>query len=402
MKLEKFTQGFYGRIFNCKQSSISFSELRRKNVIIELGQLPSEVRMFFASVFLILWWDNLKLKEITPNVLVLDDFYRYANVEVIRKMLSEARKFKQGLICSHQGPYQLPQGIREEVVRNTSTKIIFKQEQTWDKRIVRDALGGLTKEHLILLSYLKVGQTIVKLPSIQNPERMDTLDPPENYVLLDHVIQNAMRKYMGEFEPYEEPEVEEPFEKKFLEEIHKNTQLPLTKIIKNFGIKTKRGYELKDRLVVEGYLLEEKIKKGIGRPRIFLKLTDEGLEFISKEGVKNPPQYGKDEHIYMINKIVPLLKDWNVKVEEGCDIKAEKNGHNVAIEIETRKANHKNQVLYNIKRDSAWADKIVLVCPNKTDKTDIEKIIQDKTDKAIVITYRQIDKIDQVLKNIIF
>jgi hypothetical protein len=399
MKLEKFTQGFYGSIFNRMHSSISFSELRRKNVIIELGQLPSEVRMFFASVFLILWWDNLKLKDPTPNMLVLDDFYRYANVEVIRKMLSEARKFKQGLICSHQGPYQLPQGIREEVVRNTSTKIIFKQEQTWDKRIVRDALGGLTKEHLILLSYLDIGQAIVKLPSKQIPERMNAPKPPKNYMLLDHVIQNAMKKYMGETEPHEAPKVEEPFEKKFLEEIHKNSQLPLTKIIKNLGIKTKRGYELKDKLVVDGYLQEEKIKKGIGRPRVSLKLTDSGLEFISYDGIKTPPQYGKDEHIFMINKIVPLLKDWKVKVEEGCDIKAEKNGQNVAIEIETRKANHKNQVLYNIKRDSAWADKIVLVCPNKTDKSDIENVIKDETDKAIVITYREIDKINEILEH---
>jgi predicted transcriptional regulator len=368
------------------------------NIIIELAQLPTEVRMFFACVFLILWWDSLKINDPTPNVLVLDDFYRYANLEVIRKMLSEARKFKQGLICSHQGPYQLPQGIREEVVRNTSTKIIFKQEQTWDKRIVRDALGGLTKEHLILLSYLDIGQAIVKLPSKQIPERMNAPRPPKNFVLLDHVIQNAMKKYMGESEPYEKPKVEEPFEKKFLEEIHKNSQLPLTKIIKNLGIKTKRGYELKDKLVVDGYLQEEKIKKGIGRPRISLKLTDSGLEFISNDVIKTPPQYGKDEHIFMINKIVPLLKDWKVKVEEGCDIKVERNGHNVAIEVETRKANHKNQVLYNIKRDSTWADKIVLVCPNKTDKSDIENVIKDETDKAIVITYRQIDKIDQILK----
>ena len=139
LKLDKFTKDFYGHIFNRRKSSLSFSQLRRMNVIIELGQLPTEVRMFFACVFLILWWDSLKINDSTPNVLVLDDFYRYANLEVIRKMLSEARKFKQGLICSHQGPYQLPQGIREEVVRNTSTKVIFRQEQTWDKYIVRDA-----------------------------------------------------------------------------------------------------------------------------------------------------------------------------------------------------------------------------------------------------------------------
>jgi len=269
MKLEKFTKDFYGQIFNRRKSSIPFHRLRRMNVIIELGQLPAEVRMFFACVFLILWWDNLKTGDSTPNVLVLDDFYRYANLEVIRKMLSEARKFRQGLICSHQGPYQLPQGIREEVVRNTATKIIFRQEQTWDKYIVRDALGGFNKEQIELLSYLKTGEAIVKLPSMNFPIRITAPPPPKTKILLDAEIQRAMKNFIGEPVPLEETKPEEPLEKKFLNEIYKKPDAPLTEIIKAVTIKTSRGYQLKNRLVFEGFLVEEKVNNGIGRPKIF-------------------------------------------------------------------------------------------------------------------------------------
>ena len=399
LKLGKFSEGFYGTIFNCRHSSLSFLDLRRKNVIIELGQLPSEVRMFFSCVFLILWWDYIRLGSLTPNVLVLDDFYRYSKLSVVRKMLSEARKFRQGLICSHQGPYQLPEGVREEVVRNTATKVIFRQEQTWDKYIVRDALGGLTKEQLESLSYLDIGQAIVKLPSVKFPMRVDTPPPPETKPLRDWEVKRAMRSFIGEPEPFKEIKVEKPFEKRFLEEIRKRPQAPLTEITKALGMKTRRGYALKDRLREEGYLAEEKIRHGQGRPRISLKLTDKGLEYLECEDEKNPPQHGKSEHVFTVNKIASVLKDWNVKVEDSCDVKAERDGYSVAIEVETGKSKDKKQLLYNLRRNSDWADNIVIVCPNKKARLKIEEIIKDETTtETSVITYRQIDKLKEILK----
>lgn len=397
LKLDKFTKGYYGQIFNRRKSSLSFSELRRKNVIIELGQLPGEVRMFFASVFLILWWDSMKNQEKTPNVLVLDDFYRYANMEVIKKMLSEARKFRQGLICSHQGPYQLPQGIREEVVRNTASKVIFRQEQTWDKHIVRDALGGMTKEQLIQLSYLDIGQAIVKIPSAKSPMRINTPPPPQTKLLPDLEIEQSMKRFTGNLGHYEEPKYEAPFEKKFLLEIHNSQKAPLTEITKTLGIKTKRGYELKDKLIREGLLKEDKIRKGIGRPRIILKLTKKGIEYIDEEPGNSAPQYGKSEHVFIKERIFSILKDWEIKIEDGCDIRAEKNGLKVAIEVETGKSNEKKQILYNVKRDSVWADKIVVVCPNKEIKLQVMDVIQAEAQFVVIITYREIGKIEEIL-----
>ena len=45
--------------------------------------------------------------------------------------------------------------------------------------------------------------------------------------------------------------------------IHKSQKAPLTEITKTLGIKTKRGYELKDKLIREGLLKEDKIRKAI-------------------------------------------------------------------------------------------------------------------------------------------
>jgi len=396
MKLDKFTKDFYGQIFNRRYSSLSFSELRQKNVIIELGQLPSEVRMFFACVFLILWWDSLRIMDPSPNVLVLDDFYRYANLEIIRKMLSEARKFKQGLICSHQGPYQLPPGIREEVVRNTATKVIFRQEQTWDKHIVRDALGGLTKDQLIQLSYLKIGQAIIKIPDVNFPIRISAPLPPKTKKMFDWEVERSMKDFTGKVEPYEEPRFEKSLEIKFLVEIQKNPEKPLTEITKLLGIKTQRGYDLKNKLVKEGLLEEDKIRKGIGRPRVVLRLTKRGLEYIDIKNT-NAPQYGKSEHLFMKNKIASILKDWKIKVEDGCDIRAEKNGYKFAIEVETGKSNDKKQIIYNLDRNIKWADQVVIICPNKQIKVNITELLGARAQDVVIVTYIEINNLPEIL-----
>ncbi len=398
LKLDKFTKDFYGRIFNRPRSSLSFPQLRRRNVIIELGQLPTEVRMFFSCVFLILWWDSLRMDDLSPHVLVLDDFYRYADLEVIRKMLSEARKFKQGLICSHQGPYQLPEGIREEVVRNTATKIIFRQEQTWDKLIVRDTLGGLSKEQLESLSYLGTGQAIVKLPSTNFPVRVDLPPPPQTKLLLDCKVEEAMKQFAGEPVPYVNPENEQPLEKKFLEALIENRDAPLTKVIKALGIKTKRGYDLKNKLVSEGFLAEEKVKRGLGRPKVYYRLTEKGLEYVDKEQKKTAPQYGKVEHIIIKDRVASVLRGWKVEVEKGCDVRVENGRVKIAIEVETGKSHDKEQILRNVERDSTWANKIVIVCTNREAKSKIVEDLQAKAQEVIVITYAQIDNLPEILK----
>lgn len=397
LKLEKFTKGLYGRIFNLERSTLSFRELRKKNVIFELGGLPGEVRIFFVCVLLILWWDYLRMGESAPHVLALDDFQRYSELSVVKKMLSEARKFRQGLICSHQGPYQLSEKMRAEVVRNTATKVIFRQEQTWDKYIVRDALGGLDKEQLENLSYLDTGEAIAKLPSVKFPMRVNTPPPPEGQHLQDWEVREAMKKFTKEAPPEpEKPMEREPIEKKFLEEVYTNPYVPIPQIAKTLEIKTKRCYDLKRRLVRTGYLIEEEVRIGKGRPRKALKLTEKGLGALGKKG-KNPAHHGGSEHIFMVNRIASILrKNWTVGIEKGCDVRAEKDGYKVAIEVETGKTNEKEQVVYNVKRDMRWADKVVVVCPNKEARLKIKERLGG-IEKVVTITYSEVDEMEEFL-----
>jgi DNA-binding PadR family transcriptional regulator len=289
--------------------------------------------------------------------------------------------------------------MREEVVRNTATKVIFRQEQTWDKCIVRDALGGLSKENMELLSYLDRGQAIVKLPSVWVPIRTDTLPPPKTKRLRDWEVKKAMGGFISKQEMVQEAAVEMPLEKRFLAEIHKKPQAPLTSITKALRIKTQKGYELKDNLLADGYIEEETIRLGRGRPRSAYKLTKKGLEELDQDTVNKPPQHGKSEHLMLKDKIASKLKGWDVKIEDGCDISAKKDGYEVAIEVETCKTKDKNHILRNIRRDSSWADEIVMVCPSKKTEMMIKKLVKtENTPELTIITYEQIEKLNDILK----
>lgn len=396
-KLNKFTLGIYGWIFNNPKSTLNLNELRRKNVILELGDLPTEVRKFLVGSLLLLWWDNLRMDERIPHVLVLDDFNEYSDFEVVRKMLSEARKYRQGLICSYQGPYQLSKEMSYEVARNTGTKIIFKQEQTWDKYIVRDALGGLTEEQMETLSYLGRGETIVKLPSFGFPIRVNMPLP----LKLKGVSDSSLKNMLGS--PVKIQSTEDwgltDLEKEFLILIHKNHGSSITEITKILGIKTSKGYELKARMQKIGFLVEEKIRCGVGSPKKVFKLGKKALEILNLEKEGPPAHYGKEEHVFIKNKIAEVIGNrWHVDIENGCDVRVEGNGKKIAIEVETGKSNDKKQLVYNIERNRGWADKTIIICPNKKTKLEIQGILNNgNEDDIVILTYKQINNLTDFL-----
>lgn len=399
-KLEKFTKGFYGEIFSRRHSSLMFNELRRRNVIIEIGNLPIGVRTFFVCVFLILWWDHVRLEKSAPHVLVLDDFNRYGTLSAVRNMLAEARKYRQGLICSHQGPNQLSREMRDEVIRNTATKVIFRMEQSSDKHAVYDALGGLNEQQMQGLSYLDIGETIVKLPSAKSPIRMNTPPPPELEDVKDSEIRaitssRMTRRYVEEEIEKKLPEKLTDLEKLFLLEIHSNPDAPITEVTKEIGIKTERGYKLKERLVNAGFLKEDKIRMGRGRPKSVFTLDKKALEMLCLERKKATSRYSSPEHVFIVKRIADILKSqWDVKIEDGCDVKVEGYGKKIAIEVETGKSKDKKQLLYNLERNRTWADKTIIVCPNKKAKLEIQESISNRNeDKLAILTYKQINNL---------
>jgi hypothetical protein len=404
-KLAKFTEGFYGEIFNKKQSTLPFGDIEKATTIFELARLPSELRAFFVCVFLILWWDWKRKSGSLPHVSVLDEFQHCSGFSVVWKMLSEARKYKEGLICSHQGPDQLSdRSLLENLVRNTATKIIFRLEQSTDKQIVSAALGGLEKDQIGYLSSLETGEAIVKTKETKQPFRIKT----RNLERLEKISDERVKEAFVTIAKYPEAGTERvhiislnELEKRFLVAIHGDPKASTAQITKLLKIRTSKGTELRESLKSKGFLVEDKVRIGAGRPREALKLTEKALRMLGLEARNLPENYGSQEHIETVGKIAETLrgKGWNVEIEKDfCDLKAEKGRNKIAIEVETGKGKSWNQLIQNVKRDLDWANKVVIVCPNEEIGQKIQEVIEKEGfEKVCVISYSKIGTLESFL-----
>lgn len=390
-KLSKFTRGFYGELFNVEKSTLPFDKIENSTTIFELGRLPGGLRRFFVSVFLILWWDYKRRKrpsEATPHVLILDEFEHYSGLSVVGRMLSEARKYREGLICAHQGPNQIfDKRVLDNLVRNTASKFIFRLEQASDKHTASAALGGLTKEQSDYLSMLAIGEAVVKLKGSRAPFRVQVDNLPTLQPISDEEIQRRAPTTRRSQDALNEQE------RGFLYIVHQDSRISTVDIAKRLKVKTSRAYEIERHLKANGYMIEEQIRTGAGRPKKVLRLSDNAKTILGLENEQLPAHYGGEEHREIIMKVADVLtgNGWDVQIEEGADIRAQKAGSKLAVEVETCKGHDRRQIITNIERDSVWADRIVIVCPNRAFKQEIKNLLRGQVNRNLsVITYNEI------------
>jgi hypothetical protein len=108
-----------------------------------------------------------------------------------------------------------------------------------------------------------------------------------------------------------------------------------------------RGFEVKERLRSRGLLIEERVRFGTGRPRKILKLSDKALRVLGLEARGVPAHHGGEEHVVVVGRVAEVLRriGWSVEVEEGADVRAEKDGRRIAVEVETGRASSWGQLL---------------------------------------------------------
>ena len=407
-KMGKFVFGFYGEMFNKSHTTLPFDKIANATTIFELGELPIELRTFFVTVFLSQWWNFRRVRkpdELSPHVLMLDEFHHYDNMAIPRKILSEGRKYKEGVICSHQGPFQITdQTLLGELVRNTVTKIVFKTLYQKDMEIILASLGLQDRTMAEHLSRLELGEAIVTLRDVNQPfkiitnpfiEMQNRITNEQVRELCDALLEDQHQSdNVITIIPAEQRDADMDLEEKqFLQLLHETPHSSAADIISQMRIMRSKGWNIKNNLLNKGLLTEETVRIGRGRPRIILKLTDNGYSLLGVEKEGLPAHYGKEEHVQVITEIADILnKDgWEVSIENGADIRAQKKDIRVAVEVETCKAFNEEQIVKNISRNLKWADEVVIVSPNNQTKTRIGKLVKDQGfEKVTLLTYDQI------------
>jgi hypothetical protein len=172
-RLKPLTEGQAGRALGGK-ASISIPDLLGKVVAIELAHFrESETRRIFASFILKMIYDyrvaageselrHICVIEEASNIVPYRDPRTPPSIG--EKMVSELRKFGEGLIMICQFPSQVSHGI----MKNSATRICHRIGGIEEEKIVMDLIG-LTQDQFLRIKYLKPGQAVVYVSNYASP-----------------------------------------------------------------------------------------------------------------------------------------------------------------------------------------------------------------------------------------
>ncbi len=181
-RLKPLTEGQAGRALGGK-ASISIPDLLGKLVAIELAHFRElETRRIFSSFVLKMIYDyrvaageselrHICVIEEASNLVPCRD--PKAPPSIGEKMVSELRKFGEGLIVICQFPSQVSHGI----MKNSGTRICHRIGGVEEEKIVMDLIG-LTQEQFLRIKYLQPGQAVVYMSGFANPFLI-SVEPPD-------------------------------------------------------------------------------------------------------------------------------------------------------------------------------------------------------------------------------
>jgi hypothetical protein len=195
--------GSKGAMLNCKISH-NIEELLEKKVILELDSLKDpRDKSFMIALILSRINEALKKKHkkshLYRHVTLIEEAHRLLTkpepqdseskrfaVTMFADMLSEIRKYGEGLIIVDQ----IPNKLIPDVIKNTNTKIIHRLFAKDDRESVGDAIG-LDDEQKKYISQLQVGETIVFSGGWKKPvaaQISKTFDTSEDEIKQENIL----------------------------------------------------------------------------------------------------------------------------------------------------------------------------------------------------------------------
>ncbi len=172
-RLTNLTLGVKGRMLNTRYS-LDFDQLLDKKVVIELEELKDEQDKALFMGFIISRlaecmkhrhrrdpdFRHLTLVEEAHRLLSRPDpgeaGSKKLGVDMFANLLSEVRKYGEGLIIADQ----IPNKLVSDVIKNTHTKIVHRLFSADDRNTIGDAMG-LSDEQKDFLPLLQTGETII-------------------------------------------------------------------------------------------------------------------------------------------------------------------------------------------------------------------------------------------------
>lgn len=135
-KINPFTFDPFIQKFTCNRgNNLDFAELTKTGriVVFSLSRMSDDLKaVLMGSLILNIYnavmqnAQPLTKKERWPVLLLIDEFQRASRIAAFEDIITEAGKYKLSLILAHQNPLQIPGTLRDAVLGNVATTIIFR------------------------------------------------------------------------------------------------------------------------------------------------------------------------------------------------------------------------------------------------------------------------------------
>lgn len=184
VRLTSLIQGAMGDVLNSGKNT-SIRQMLKTSAIIELDDFPDTSKTFVAGLLALKMYEYSRNQDYgtdTRRLLVIEEAHNlvpnveagqgHANVALcsshFTSMLAEVAAYGTGLVIVDQRPT----AVAPAVIANTGTKVIHNLLAGEDKRTVAVSMG-LTDTEENMLSDLRVGQAIVKIPNASEKCRVN-------------------------------------------------------------------------------------------------------------------------------------------------------------------------------------------------------------------------------------
>jgi hypothetical protein len=421
--LGALTFGETGKIFNIHQQP-NIGELLEQPVILEMDSLTNSDKTFLVEG-LLLWIHHYRLsspkgkREQFDHSIILEEAHHVIGKEksdlvggeaITDVIIREIRELGESVIIIDQCPSLLSLPARA----NTWCSIILNLK---DAKDVNSAASALLMEAADkkILGRLDTGQAVVKLQGRWN--RPFTIDIPLVQIRKGSVSDTILREKMSPYSTYfstdhdemvdqkDIPENRDPRKKKveisseemkLVDDIKQHPYSGVVERYKRIEWSRRKGNEQKKTLHEKGILDTEEIPTRSGRI-VILKLTKSALETYGKPQNKNEHEtrQGGVTHEYWKNKYAEIYRDKGYEVileypvggGKTIDIAVEKDGHSIAVEIETGRSDIPANLMKCLKSD---INELIFVATNRIAQKKILEVIQNTPQKKKKISVQKV------------
>ncbi|MDI1495486.1 MAG: ATPase [Cenarchaeum symbiont of Oopsacas minuta] len=229
-RIETFvTDSYKVKHFGVRHTTFKFSKFMEPGttVIIRVSdtQTPEDAhRMVLMSLVAKLWFaikkraSDTEYQKRIPVILVLDEFQRIGDMEMLRVMLSQARSFRLGVVLAHQNTDQIDKHTLESIMSNCATQIYGRTSGTDASRVesmtdpsyagqMKNNLAGMA-DFTFFIKQKSIGGSLLGTPAFLN-----ALPPPPDIIddaKITHMLQKSIQMY-GIKESYENMEYGQVF-----------------------------------------------------------------------------------------------------------------------------------------------------------------------------------------------